>query len=194
MTNRASSLALLCLAALACTDTTVTGMGRAEAVIQDTPGTSPATGSSLAGNSSAAVSADGVTWVNLGSPNGITVALQEAGTTTTVHGETGAPAGDYSRVRLVFSGVEARLLAGAVIGGVTLTSNVDLTLGGADQEVVLTVSVPEFTIEDDPAVRRTIVFDLRSHLWLTSQALQAGTVEDAAIQGAIQASTRLENR
>ncbi len=179
---------------LACSDPTGSGTGRAEALIQDTPiGTGTVSGS-LAGNVFASISADGTTWVDLGSPNGITVPLQLTATTSTVHGEADAAAGVYSRVRLTFHGVVARLQAGSVVGGVTLTSEANITLGGADQRVELTVTVPSFTVDADPSVQRTVLFELRSHLWLTATALQAGTVEDAALQAAVQATTRLDPR
>jgi hypothetical protein len=181
-------------AQLACSDPTSSGTGRAEALIQDTPTGTGTISGSLAGNVFASISANGNTWVNLGSPNGITVPLQLTGTTSTVHGEADAAAGTYSRVRLTFDGVVARLQAGSVVGGVTLTSDANITLGGADQRVELTVTVPSFAVDADPSVQRTVLFELRSHLWLTAAALQAGTVEDAALQAAVQATTRLDPR
>ncbi len=56
------------------------------------------------------------------------------------------------------------------------------------------VQVPAFTVTADAATQRTVVFDLRSSLWLTAAALQAGTVTDAALQAAVQASTRVDPR
>jgi hypothetical protein len=56
------------------------------------------------------------------------------------------------------------------------------------------LAVPTFTVEAEPQVQRTVVFELRSTLWLTLAAVQAGTVLDAALQGAILASTRVDPR
>jgi hypothetical protein len=188
-----SSLALVCATLAGCNDQLGTERGRAEGLILDpAPGTATITGS-LAGNVFVSLSADGTTWVDLGSPNGITIPLQLAGATT-VHGEQDAPARSYNRVRLVFDGVVARLKSGSVVGGTSLSSDVDLPLGGPDHRVELVVPVPAFEVLVDPSSRRTVLFELRSHLWLTAGALQAGMVADGALQGAVLATTRLDPR
>lgn len=177
-----------------CGEPTATASGRAEALIQDSPsGVATVTGT-VQGNIFASLSADGIVWADLGSPNGITVTLQTVGTSTTVHGEQDAPARSYNRVRLVFNGVTVRLLSGSTIGGITLTNDATLTLGGSDARVEVVVAVPAFTVDTDPSVQRTVVFELRSQLWLTAAALQAGQVDDAALQAAITASTREDPR
>jgi len=181
------------LLAGACTDPGASGLGRAEGLVQDVPPVGPVVTGSLAGDVHVSLSADGTRWADLGSPNGITIPLQVAGTTT-VHGEQDAPAGSYNRVRLVFQGVTARLNSGSNVGGVVLTSDVTVSLGGSDQRVELIVPVPAFTVEADPTVQRTVLFELRSSLWLTPAILQTGLVEDAALQGAVLASTRLDPR
>ncbi|MFN0179087.1 MAG: hypothetical protein ACKVZ0_09825 [Gemmatimonadales bacterium] len=190
---RFSTIVLATLAAAGCNESTTPGLGRAEALIVDPPAAAPTVAGSLAGNTFASISTDGTTWVDLGSPNGITVPLQAAGSAT-VHGEQDAPTGTYTRVRLIFEGVTARLTSGSVIGGTTLTSNVNLPLGGADQRVEVVVAVPAFTVDADAGIQRTIAFELRSYLWITAAALQAGTVTDATIQGAVVATTRVDNR
>jgi hypothetical protein len=162
---------------------------RVEARIQDSQGTS-VTGT-LAGNFFTSVW-DGSRWVDLGSPNGITVALQSPGSSTSVHGEQSVPAGSYSRVRLVLQGVTARLAGGSVIGGVALGSDTTLRLGGSDQRAELVASVDTFTVENQSSTRRVIVLDLRSSRWLTSNAVQSGQVEDSALENAFAASTFLE--
>lgn len=193
--RRRSVLAALFLGMLtSCDDPTGTGLGRTESLIQDSPTGSPTITGSLAGNVFASLSSDGLTWIDLGSPNGITIPLQLSATATTVHGEVDAPVGTYTRVRLVFDGVTARLQSGSTIDGTTLTSDVNLPLGGTDQRVEVIVPVPSFTVEPEASVQRTVVFELRSYLWLTVTALQAGTVQDAALQGAVLASTRLDPR
>jgi hypothetical protein len=190
---RFPTLALAALAAAGCNDSTTPGLGRAEALILDPPATAPTVTGSLAGNTSASISTDGTTWVDLGSPNGITVPLQAAGSAT-VHGGQDVPTGTYTRVRLIFEDVTARLTSGSVIGATTLTNNVDLPLGGTDQRIEVVVAVPAFTVEADAGIQRTIAFELRSHLWITAAALQTGTVTDATIQGAVLATTRVDNR
>lgn len=166
---------------------------RVEARIQDSPGSSPAITGTLAGNFLASVW-DGNRWIDLGSPNGITVPLQSSGASTTVHGEQSVPAGSYGRVRLVLQGVTARIARGSTIGGTTLTNDATVRLGGSDQRVEISVSVDSFSVETDPSMRRVIVFELRSQQWLTTSALQSGQADDAGIQAAVAASTRAERR
>jgi hypothetical protein len=188
---KASFLALAGIVALvACSDPVSSGNGHVEARIQDLPGgTITVPGATLQGNLFASISPGGSEWVDLGSPNGITVALQAIGVSTSVHGEQQAPADNYTRVRLVLSGVTVTLQSGSIIGGVTLTSNTTLQLGGADGQVEVSILVPGFLVSSTDAEKTLILFDLRSHFWLTAAAVQAGQVEDAALQGAIIATT-----
>ena len=178
----------------ACSEPTASGLGRAEGLVQDSPSGTPTMSGSLAGNVHVSISADGLTWVDLGSPNGITVPLQLTASATTVHGEVDAPAGSYSRVRLTFEGVTARILSGSTIQGTTLTADANVSLGGSDARVEIVIPVPSFTVDTDLELQRTIIFDLRSTLWLTLAALQAGMVLDASLQGAVLATTRVDPR
>ena len=177
-----------------CGEPTGTASGRAEALIQDTPTGVPTVTGTLQGNIFASLSADGIQWQDLGSPNGITVTLQAIGSSTTVHGQQDAPTATYDRVRLVFNGVTVTVLAGSMIDGTTLTSNATLSLGGTDNRVEIVVAVPQFAVEADPSIQRTIIFELHSQAWLTAAALQTGQIEDAAIQAAVTTSTRLDPR
>lgn len=192
--HRIGILAGILISAGCSDDPTGSGMGLAEGLVADSPSGTPTYTGSLAGNVNVSLSSDGVQWVDLGSPNGITIPLQVASGATTVHGEEEAPAGSYTQVRLIFQGVSARILAGSVVGGTTLTSEASLALGGSDQRIEMVVTVPAFTVEADDDVRRTIVFDLHSQLWLTAAALQAGSVQDAAVQSAVTVTTRVDQR
>lgn len=104
------------------------------------------------------------------------------------------PSSSYSRVRLVFQGVTARIARGSVVGGTTLTSDTTVVLGGSDARAEMSIPVSPFSVEADARVRRVIVFDLRSQQWLTAAALQSGRVEDGALQTAVTATTRSDNR
>jgi hypothetical protein len=97
-------------------------------------------------------------------------------------------------VRLRLQGVTAQLASGSVVDRVRLTTDPTLVLGGTDQAADIVISVPDFLVERDAGVRRTIVFELRSSQWLTSGSLQTGRVEDAALRDAIRAATRSEPR
>jgi hypothetical protein len=166
---------------------------RVEAIVFDTPITSPTATGSLAGNVSASLW-DGSRWHDLGSPNGITIPLQISGRSTTVHGEASVASTSYDRVRLVLQGVTARIARGSTIGGTTLTADTTIVLGGSDQRAELSLSVGSFSVEPTASVRRILAFELRSQQWLTAQALQSGRIEDSALQGAVTASTRMESR
>lgn len=186
---------LYALSASACGDSPSgpTSGTRVEAVIQDSPAQTVTVTGTVAGNISASLW-NGDRWIDVGSPNGITFPLQIAGRTTTIHGEASVASGAYSRVRLVFQGVSARVALGSVVGGTTVTSDTTIILGGSDERVEIAVNVSTFTVLADASVRRVVVFDLRSQQWLTVSAVQSGRVEDAALQAAVTASTHVENR
>ena len=193
-----TTVALIVLCALsvaACSESPSgpTSGTRVEAVIQDSPAQAATVTGTVAGNISASLW-NGDRWVDVGSPNGITFPLQIAGRTTTIHGEASVVSGSYSRVRLVFQGVAARVAMGSVVGGITVTSDRTIILGGSDERVEIDVPVSTFAVEADASVRRVVVFEVRSQQWLTVSAVQSGSVEDAALRAAVTASTRLENR
>lgn len=145
---------------------------------------------------------NGSQWVSLGTANRMTVGLQlkvfsgapSPPAPTTVHGDQRAPSGSYDRVRLVLQGVTATVARGSgfPIGGGTLDSDATVRLGGSDHYVELPVTVTPFAVEDDPFMRRVIVFQLNSARWLTLSVAESGQVEDAALQEAVSASTSLE--
>jgi hypothetical protein len=191
----ARTVLVTALLATACDDS-ATGPSsgtHVEALVQDSPLTSPTVTGTLSGNVSASVW-NGDRWNDLGSPNGITIPLQTMGRTTTVHGEASVASSSYTRVRLVFQGVTARLSRGSVVGGTTLSNDTSVALGGSDQRVEMSVPVDTFSVEPSASVRRVIVFELRSQQWLTAAALQAGVVQDGALQAAVTAATRAESR
>lgn len=185
-----AALALLTLVA-ACDDEPVE-LGRAQGVVHDARTTTFF--GELSGDVQVSVSAGGTNWFDLGSLNGITIALQSDSDTTNVHGEQDAPVGTYSQARLVFDGVAAELNAGSMIGTTTLTSDRVIPLGGADGRVEIIKVVAPFSVVSDPGTRRSILFLLNSRLWITEASLQQGVVEDAAIQSAVTAVTRVEAR
>ncbi len=182
------------LAALvvACGDEGPAAFGRAQGLVKD-PQTANFSGT-VSGNVQVSISVDGSSWIDLGSLNGITIQLQSpTGDSTNVHGEQTAPTGSYGRARLTFRGAQANLDAGSVVGSTTLQSDANITLGGSDEEVAIEKSV-SFEVPSDTTLRRTIVFTLNSAAWITESSLQAGVVEDADLQSAIQVTTRTEPR
>ena len=163
---------------------------RVEAVIVDTAAAQGTVTGTLSGNIFASVG-NSTRWEDLGSANGITVPLQSTATPTTVHGEQSVPSGSFTRVRLVLQGVTARIARGSLVGGVPVSSDTTLTLGGSDARAELVANVDSFTGEDSATTKRLVVFDLRSDVWLTQSALQAGRVEDSALQAALLARTQV---
>jgi hypothetical protein len=79
------------------------------------------------------------------------------------------------------------------VGGITLSSDATIQIGGSDHYVELVYPV-RFSLGDDPSVRQVVVFQLFSGAWLTSSAVQSGQVEDEALQGHVQATTSAEAR
>lgn len=186
------TLALLPLLplALACNDDPVE-LGRARGVVHD-PKTAAFSGE-LSGDVQVSISSGGVNWFDLGSLNGITIALQSDSDTSDVHSEQDAPVNTYSHVRLILDGVDAELKAGSVIGATTLASDAVVGLGGSDRRVEIVKQVAPFSVVSDEEIRRGILFLLNSRLWITEGSLQQGVVEDAPIQGAVTAVTRVDS-
>jgi hypothetical protein len=135
----------------------------------------------MTSNTNVAVSVDGSTWIDLGSPNGITIRMQSADSTT-VHGEVDVPAGSYARVRLTLRNAQARLLAGGSVAGISLTSDLTLTVGGSDSQVIVEKQVQPFEVR--AGSRTAIQFELNSEAWATAQNTQDRTVEDGEVQQA----------
>jgi hypothetical protein len=177
--------------------------GRAQAIIRDDPdraaalvaaapiGEAPlaaaAYSGSVSSNTNVAISTDGQTWIELGSPNGITIKLHSRDSTT-VHGEVDAPVGTYAHVRLTLRGAQARIAAGGSVGGITLASELSLTLGGSDAQVVVQKQVQPFQIS--AGARTAIVFELNSETWATAQNAQDRMVEDAEVQASAAVAIR----
>jgi hypothetical protein len=171
-----------------------------EAFISDDPGSATASASatparaaiagSIVSNTNVEISTDGTTWVTLGSPNGITIKLQSATDSSTVHGEVDAAAGSYSHVRVTLREAEANLLAGSVIGAVALASNASLAIGGNDRVVVLQRQVTPFEVVAGSLT--TIFLELNSESWITASNVQDLVVEDAEVAAAV--ATRVSVR
>ncbi len=135
-----------------------------------------------AGNFHASIRTIGGTWFEVGTPNGITVALQSsAPTETTVHGPTSVPAGTYDRVRLTLSGVTFTITTGG--GGLNTGSAV--AAGSADLQ--LEVSVPDFTVSTS-AGTASVSFDLNVEDWLTDAMLTAQVIADGDLTGQLTAT------
>lgn len=134
----------------------------------------------LSSNAQVAISADGETWVDLGSPAPVTVALQSNGNETTVHSRAAIQPGTYTRVRLTLTEARADIDAGAMLGGISFTSAVSIAVGGADQSVVIEKQVAPFTVESDSHV--LIRFDMNSEQWVDEETADDESVEDERVR------------
>ena len=159
-------------------DPDVTGL--LNATVQDTPAGAAAFAGTIAGNMHVSIRSTGGTWVDVGTPNGITVALQST-TPTSVHGSTSVAAGTYNRVRLTLSGVTFTVTTGG--GGLNTGSAV--AAGSTDLE--LEVSVPDFTVSASGGTV-SVSFDLSVEDWLTDAMLTAQVIADGDLTGQLTAT------
>jgi hypothetical protein len=159
----------------------------AAATIGEAPFAAPAYSGSFTSNTNVAISADGQTWVDLGSPNGITIKLHSRDSTT-VHGEVDVPVGTYAHVRVTLRTAQARIAAGGSVGGITLATELSLTLGGSDAQVVVQKQVQPFQVS--AGSRTAIVFELNSEAWATAQNAQDRMVDDAEVQASAAVAIR----
>lgn len=159
--------------------------GQAEAFVGDAPGGSPTFTGTAAGDFQASVSVDGSTWVDLGSPNGITVVLQSAGIGTTVHGAQAVPAGTYRWARLVLRDIEIILEAGSRVDGTVLDADAKIDLA-AEEPLFVEREVDPVTVTSDSGIR--ILFDLDAEAWLTDEAVTTGTVPGSQVAAAMTAA------
>lgn len=188
MTIRRTRLALptlvitLCIAACGDSplDPDVTGL--VDARIHDDPTGSAGFNGTAAGNFFVSVRSTGGTWVDLGSPNGITADLQSA-VGTTVHGPSSVPAGSFNRVRLTLSGVTFSLDAGGMVEGNTLPSDASAE-AAATAPLVLDFDVSDFDVVEGGATVR-IAFDLNVESWIDQQSLDDEVIADSQIEGQV---------
>lgn len=157
-------------------------------------GTASAWSGTFHGSAQVAISVDGNVWIDLGNPGAVTVDAQSSGSETDVHGEVEVPAGTYARVRLVLDGMDAQLAAGSTIGGLSLTADATVSIGGTDGRVVIEQTVPPFAVSADASARTEILFDLNSEAWITETAVNQQTVADAAVAAAARSGTRPRTR
>lgn len=204
----AATMALAVALALGgCGDETGPGeTGEARAVVTDNPdraspavapGTQseprPASAGSFSGTLTAdarvSISADGQSWIDLGSPKQIALQLQSSGDSSDVHGTVSVPVGTYSYVRLEMNGGKARVDGGSTIGGLLVSAAFDVFLG-ANQRVTIEKRVEPFTIEVDS--RTTLLFELNSESWMTEENAQDKQVDEEEVEEPSEAGTRRE--
>lgn len=143
---------------------------------------------SMSGNAKVQVSADGSTWVDLGSPKDVTMQLHTTGNTTSLHSEATVETGTYTRVRLVLEDASATLDAGSTIGTTLLDASVNLSIGGSSGRVVIEKQVDPVTVS--AGSHATLAFDLNSAAWITEENVSARSVSEAEVRSATAVSVR----
>ena len=165
-------------------DPDVTGLLNAE--VHDTPAGTGAFTGTAAGNMQVSIRSTGGTWVDVGSPNGITVELQST-TPTSVHGSTSVASGTYDRVRLTLSDVTFSVDAGGTIESIVLNADAS-ALAAGDADVALEISVTPFTVSSS-AGTATVSFDLNVQDWLTNAMLTAQVIAEGDLTGQLTATS-----
>lgn len=199
------TVSALVLGVTACSNSTAPQMGQAGASIQDNPqSTSPdlrargphvltATSGSggfsgtLTGSATVQIQSSSGAWVDVGSLSQANVQLQDASSETVVSQSTTVDAGTYVAVRLVLSNVHAHLSAGGTVGGSTLATSTDVTIGGSDDRVTIT---KQLNVQVNGGATTRLVFDLNTEQWFDASNLQSKVVADARVQSAVQAATQ----
>ncbi len=153
-------------------------LGLVNAFVHDTPGGSGAFMGTASGDFHVSIRLSGGPWVEVGSPNGITVALQSA-TPTTVHGSTSVPDGTYDRVRLTLSRVTFRVDAGGTIESTTLGANAS-AMAASGLPLPLEIS-RTFTVSGN-AETAIVSFDLNVEDWIDIQSLTDGVITDGRLE------------
>jgi len=190
------TIALLLVIAACSDDGEPTGVSAqatvATAVVTDNPSSTSSNGSGGSGSSTYSgtltgtvetqISVDGQSWVSLGPPRAVSLALQSTNNSAQLAANATISAGTYAHVRLVFnSGVQAQL--SGTVGGTTASGTV-IAIGSG--QVVIQKQIQPVTVRAGTTV--SVVWDLNSELWLTSSTMQSRTAASAAIQAAAYAA------
>ena len=168
----------------ACSDGLDPELGLVNGFVHDSPTGSGAFTGTASGDFQLSIRLDGGPWVEVGSPNGITVALQSVASST-VHGSTSVPAGSYDRVRLTLSRVTFAVDAGGTIESTTLGADAS-ALAAGDLPLALEIS-RSFTVSTDGGTA-TVSFDLNVEDWLTNLMLTDGVIAADDLAGQLTAS------
>lgn len=165
----------------------VEGEASTEAMVVDEPAPNSTYSGDMTGNFQFSVSNDGQTWIDVGSPNGITLLLQNDARVS-VHGSQEAPGGTFTHVRLLIRTAEVTIAAGSEIDGTVLTA--DATVNVAQSEdVIIESQISPPQVEANEVI--VVTFDLNSEAWLTAAALAAGEASNAAVASAVQVTTEV---
>ncbi len=148
---------------------------------------------SLDARAQVSISADGETWVDLGSPTQASVDLQTTGGQSNLHGEVQVPADTYSHVRLVLEDARANLDTGSTIGAILVDLGLTIQLG-TQGRVTIEKTVPAFQVSAES--RTDIHWNMNSDRWITEEnaAEEIADEEEVAAAAEAEAETRAESQ
>ncbi|MFB6368652.1 MAG: DUF4382 domain-containing protein [Gemmatimonadota bacterium] len=132
------------------------------------------------------VSADGQAWTDVNEQAASNSRVDfHSSSETTVASNASVDAGTYSHVRVVMENTSATIDSGssfgASTGGLTLSADVNLTVG-SDGRVVIEKQVGDFEISADS--NTTITVDLNSDTWVNQDNVEARAVSSSEIESA----------
>jgi hypothetical protein len=132
------------------------------------------------------ISTDGQTWIDVSPPTSATVDLQSEDRTT-ITTEAEVAGGSYSHIRITLRSATATLDVGAQIGGTTLGTEANISIGGGS-DVVVEKEVFPFSLDAD--VQMVLSVDLNSEAWVSQQSVTSGTAASSEIQSATSVEVR----
>lgn len=135
------------------------------------------------------VSGDRSSWVPLGTPRRLSLALQDGDAEATVHEGGEVPVGTYRHVRLIVTDAAAELTDGSTFGSIELAGGASLEVAGpAGIAVDLELPAP---VQLAPGQTVTLVFDLNSERWVSGEDVAEGHVDARRVAEAVSVGLRL---
>lgn len=153
-----------------------------ESFVFDDPASGASTfGGTASGDAQVLVSPDEETWTELGSLNGITVALQSSGEVS-IHGAQKLATGTYKFARITLSSIEIKIDAGSTVDGETFSKEMTTNLA-ATTPLTIDKSIPDLTVSEGQKLN--VRFDLNVGSWLSASDVQNGVVASSGIASAV---------
>ncbi|MFQ5690090.1 MAG: hypothetical protein ACE5HQ_07450 [Gemmatimonadota bacterium] len=129
------------------------------------------------------LSKDGESFVTLGAPAPLRVALQDPDVRSPFGAPASVPAGTYAYVRLVLHSATVVLWSGSRIGAVDLPRDAALTLAeGADAIIDRRLTIPLRVLAGAGV---TLTLDFNSEAWVTEDNLLKADVTEPEVAGAL---------
>ncbi len=130
----------------------------------------------FSGQAQVQISVDGETWIDLGSAQNVSFAMQ-SNEQAVVHASANVPAQTFTRVRLILSNGQATVVSGSV-GTIPITTQVQIMVAGGSEIMI----EKALSVDISAGSETTVVFDLNSESWVneTNVQSQAATAAEVA--------------